>query len=277
MSKKLLALIMVLALVLASFAGCGGTAEPQEERGNAPIEDGVYLAEFNTDSTMFHVNETCDGKGTLTVENGYMTIHILMPSQNIVNLFPGTAEDAQKEGAEWLQPSVETVVYSDGTTEEVNAFDVEVPALDEEFDLALIGTKGKWYDHKVSVSNPVAVGEEENTEETGEKVALADIPAGTYEIGVTMTGGSGKASITSPTTIVVADGKATATIEWSSTHYEYMIVNDVQYDKTNTEGNSTMEIPVVLDEEMPVSALTTAMSEPHLIDYTLYFDSSTLK
>lgn len=37
--------------------------------------------------------------------------------------------------------------------EEVYSFDVPVPTLDDEFDLALIGTKGKWYDHKVSVSN----------------------------------------------------------------------------------------------------------------------------
>ena len=79
--------------------------------------------------------------------------------QNIVNLYPGLAEDAQKDGAELLQPVTDTVTYKDGTSEEVNGFDVPVPAIDEEFDLALIGTKGVWYDHKVSVSNPVAVEE----------------------------------------------------------------------------------------------------------------------
>ena len=84
-----------------------------------------------------------------------MTIHISLTSKNIVNLYPGLAEDAVKEGAELLIPTEDTVTYSDGTTEVVNGFDVPVPALDEEFDLALIGTKGKWYDHKVSVSNPV--------------------------------------------------------------------------------------------------------------------------
>ena len=104
---------------------------------------------------MFHVNEFYEGKGTLTVENGQMTIHVVMPSTNIVNLYEGLAEDAQKDGAELLQPTVETVDFGDGTEpEEANAFDVPVPALDEEFDLALIGTKGVWYDHKVSVSNP---------------------------------------------------------------------------------------------------------------------------
>lgn len=103
---------------------------------------------------MFHVNEAMDGKGTLTVEDGKMTIHISLVSKNIVNLFEGTAEDAQKDGAELLQPTTDTINYSDGTSDEVYGFDVPVPALDKEFDLALIGKKGTWYDHKVSVTNP---------------------------------------------------------------------------------------------------------------------------
>lgn len=120
----------------------------------AVLEDGVYTAEFDTDSGMFHVSEACDGKGTLTVENGEMVIHVSLASKNIVNLFPGLAEDAGKDGAELLEPTVDSVTYSDGITEEVYGFDIPVPALDEEFDLALIGKKGTWYDHKVSVSNP---------------------------------------------------------------------------------------------------------------------------
>ena len=67
----------------------------------------------------------------------------------------GKAEDAQKDGAEILEPTTDTVTYSDGMSEEVYGFDIPVPAIDEEFDVALIGTKGKWYDHKVSVKNPV--------------------------------------------------------------------------------------------------------------------------
>lgn len=120
----------------------------------AGLEDGVYSAAFNTDSGMFHVNEACDGKGTLTVKDGQMTIHISLTSKNIVNLYAGMAEEAGKEGAKLLEPTTDTVTYSDGTEEEVNGFDVPVPALDTEFDLALIGTKGVWYDHKVSVSEP---------------------------------------------------------------------------------------------------------------------------
>lgn len=127
------------------------TAEKSEK---IALKDGVYAAEFNTDSGMFHANEAHDGKGRLTVKDGVMTLHVSLTSKNIVNLYAGLAEDAEKEGAKLLEPVLDTVVYSDGTSEEVNGFDIPVPALDEEFDLALIGTKGKWYDHKVSVSNP---------------------------------------------------------------------------------------------------------------------------
>ena len=132
--------------------------EEDDETGETgELEDGVYMAEFNTDSGMFHVNEACEGLGKLTVENGEMTIHVSLVSKKIVNLFYGLAEDAKKDGAELIEPTTDEVTYSDGTTEEVYGFDIPVPALDEEFDVALIGTAGKWYDHKVSVSNPVPV------------------------------------------------------------------------------------------------------------------------
>ncbi len=119
---------------------------------SSDLADGTYEAKFTTDSSMFHVNEAKDGKGELTVKDGKMTIHVSLSSKNIVNLFVGTAADAEKDGAKLLEPTTDTVEYSDGTSEEVYGFDIPVPALDQEFDVALIGTKGKWYDHKVSVS-----------------------------------------------------------------------------------------------------------------------------
>ena len=121
------------------------------------LEDGEYEAVFTTDGSMFHINEAYDNKGKLTVKDGVMTMHIVLTSDKIVNLYPGSAEDAAKDGAELYQPTKETVEYSDGTTEEANAFDITVPAIGEEFDLALIGSKGKWYDHKVKVTDPVKV------------------------------------------------------------------------------------------------------------------------
>ena len=141
----------------AAMEELGTSVASSSDTTDAVLEDGTYEAEFKTDSGMFHVNEANDGKGVLTVKDGQMSIHISLTSKNIVNLFVGKAADAKKDGAELLQPTTDTVTYDDGTTEEVNGFDVPVKALDKDFDLALIGTKGKWYDHTVSVTNPVKV------------------------------------------------------------------------------------------------------------------------
>ena len=128
--------------------------EKKTDSAAVELEDGTYTADFDTDSSMFHANEACEGKGTLTVKDGEMTFHVSLASKNIVNLFVGTAEDAQKDGAQLLEPTTDEVTYSDGETEEVYGFDIPVPGVDEEFDLALLGTKGTWYDHVVSISNP---------------------------------------------------------------------------------------------------------------------------
>ncbi len=237
----------------------------KQNQDTAELADGIYTAEFTTDSSMFRVNETCEGKGTLTVENGEMTIHITLGSKKILNLYPGLAEDASEEGTELLLPTEDTVTYSDGMTEEVYGFDVPVPMLETEFDLALIGTKGKWYDHKVSVSNPVPL---ENDE-----VSLED---GTYSMGITFAGGSGKAEILSPVSVTVAGGKAMATVQWNSPNYDYMIVNGEKYLPVNTEGDSIFEIPVLIfDEPMDIIGDTVAMSKPHEIEYTLTFHLDT--
>ena len=82
------------------------TSEAESVKAENTLADGLYYAEFNTDSTMFHANETCDGKGLLTVKDGEMTIHVSLPSKTIQNLYSGLAEDAQKEGAELLQPTM---------------------------------------------------------------------------------------------------------------------------------------------------------------------------
>lgn len=244
--------------------------QTQVETESESLEDGVYIADFNTDSSMFHVNEACDGKGTLTVKDGEMTIHVSLTSKKILNLYYGLAADAAKEGAQLLDPTTDSVTYSDGMTEEVYGFDIPVPALDEEFDVALIGTKGTWYDHKVSVSNP-------EPKEDDAKSAV-DLEDGSYTAEVTLEGGSGRASIESPATLTVKDGKVTASIVWSSPNYDYMIVDGKKLFPVNTEGNSVFEITVAsFDTELDVIADTVAMSKPHEIEYTLAFDSSTIK
>ena len=289
MKKKKISAVFGCVLLMASLmlGACGGSDDSkdagttgqtsesvQETEGEEnALEDGVYLADFSTDSSMFHVNEACDGKGTLTVKNGQMTIHITLGSKKIVNLYLGLAEDAAKDGADLLQPTNDEVYYDDGTSDEVYGFDVPVPALDEEFDLALIGTKEKWYDHKVKVSNPTPYGEDAKTSESTE--ALSD---GTYTVEATLEGGSGKATIDSPLTLTVKGGAMTAAVCWSSPNYDYMLVDGEQYLPVNTEGNSVFEIPVsVFDEPIDVVGDTVAMSKPHEIEYTITLHSETLR
>ena len=247
------------------------TVSTETAQNEAQLPDGVYTAEFSTDSSMFHVSEACDGKGTLTVKDGVMTIHISLGSKKILNLYPGLAEDAAKEGALLLEPTADTVTYSDGMTEEVYGFDVPVPVIGEEFDLALIGTKGKWYDHKVKVSDPVAEG-------TADTFDLSTVEDGTYTIELTMEGGSGRASIQSPAQLAIAEGAATAILEWSSPNYDYMLVNGEKYLPVNTEGNSVFEVPVeALDAPLTMIGDTVAMSTPHEVEYTVTFHSETLE
>ena len=251
------------------------TVSTETTQNEAQLPDGVYTAEFSTDSSMFHVSEACDGKGTLTVKDGVMTIHISLGSKKILNLYPGLAEDAVKDGAVLLQPTTDTVTYSDGMTEEVYGFDVPVPVIGEEFDLALIGTKGKWYDHKVKVSDPVAEDSREAANGSFDMSALAD---GSYTIELTMEGGSGRASIQSPAQLAIADGAATATLEWSSPNYDYMLVNGEKCLPVNTEGNSVFEVPVeALDAPLTMIGDTVAMSTPHEVEYTVTFHSETLE
>ena len=205
MKRKFLALTITTALSFGMLFGCSSKADDADnqsskensvsnlsdssESSNAEAQsskeeetnvsrdvlaDGQYQATFTTDGKMFHINEAYDNKGTLTVKDGEMTIHITLPSKNIVNLFPGTAADAQKEGAKLLEPTIDKVEYEDGTSDEVYGFDVPVPAIDEEFDLALIGTKKKWYDHKVKVSDVQALSSEDDKAAADKVAALID-------------------------------------------------------------------------------------------------------
>ena len=281
--KRVFSCVVAASLALSLLVGCGASSTASSAASSAAsseaassvassaaetaaLPDGVYTAEFDTDSSMFHANEACDGKGTLTVENGQMTFHVSLASTHIVNLYLGKASDAADHEADWLQPTTDTVTYSDGTTEEVYGFDIPVTAVDTDFDLAILGTKGKWYDHVVSVRNAV------------QQAGTAAPADGTYTCDVTLEGGSGRATVESPAALTVADGKMTATIVWSSPNYDYMLVDGEKYLPTNTEGNSTFEIPVsALDTALDVTADTVAMSTPHEIEYTLTFDSASLK
>ncbi|WP_244092284.1 hypothetical protein [[Clostridium] symbiosum] len=230
------------------------------------IKDGVYPVKVDSSSNMFQVTG-CE----LTVRDGRMTAVMTMGGTGYLKLFMGTGEEAAKAGEEDFIPYRET---EDG----LHTFQVPVEALDMGIDCSAFSKKKeKWYDRVLvfrADSLPAdAIADGKIT--TVESLAFKD---GIYTAEVTLGGGSGRASVESPARLRVENGQAFATIVWGSANYDYMKVDDVKYETVNAEGNSAFEIPVTgFDWKIPVIADTIAMSEPHEIDYTLAFDSSTIK
>ena len=287
--KKALSLFLA-GLMVASLSACGNNAEPQpatdenkavadqsdmaapqEIEEGTPVyadvlNDGTYDITVESSSSMFNI-EACQ----LTVADGKMTAAMTMGGTGYLYVFPGTGEEAAAASEEQYIPFEENDAGQ-------HVFTIPVEYLDKGVDCAAFSkNKEMWYDRTL-VFQSVSLPQQAWKESPLKTVADLSLADGTYQVAVILEGGSGRASVTSPTKLVIADGKATATIEWSSSNYDYMKVDDVQYDPVNTEGNSVFEIPVSgFDWKMPVLADTTAMSTPHEIDYTLTFDSASLE
>jgi hypothetical protein len=179
----------------------------------------------------------------------------------------GTGEEAVSAAETEYIPFVEN-------EEGAYTYEVPVEALDAAIDCAAFSKKKeKWYDREL-------VFRADSLPEGAilTKPAAIDLEDGDYQIAVTLAGGSGRASIESPASMSVKDGKATAKIVWSSSNYDYMKLGSEMYYPLQTDGNSTFEIPITLfDGEMEVAADTTAMGTPHEIAYTLHFDSASVR
>ena len=253
-------------------AGEGETVAPEEvvEDWMVPIagdqvKDGEYDVEVKSSSSMFKITDC-----RLTVKDGEMTAVLTMSGTGYSQLFMGTGEEAVKaDESAYIQ-----AVDVDGKC----TFEIPVKALDEAIDCAAFSKKKeKWYDRKLaflasSLGDAVSVDVKMTTISD---LALED---GVYEADVALEGGSGPASVESPAKITVKQGEATAEIIFSSPNYDYVRIGEEKYEPVNTEGNSAFEIPVDgFDYRMQIAADTVAMSTPHEIDYTLFFDSATIK
>lgn len=251
------------------------TPEEVVEEGMEPvygdsIKDGVYDVTVDSSSSMFNI-ESCQ----LTVADGKMSAVLTMGGTGYLYLYMGTAEEAAAASEADYISFVENA-------EGKHTFTVPVEALDTGIDCAAFSKKKEmWYDRVLCFRadslpmDAIAAG----AVTTVESLGLAD---GEYTVEVTLEGGSGKAGVSSPAQLTVENGQAYAVIIWSSPNYDYMKVDGVQYDMVNEElglqGNSAFKIPVSgFDWKMAVKADTIAMSEPHEIDYTLYFDSATIQ
>lgn len=225
-------------------------------KAEVKLQDGVYPVTVESSSSMFNIVD-----GELTVKDGEMKAVITLSGKGYLKLFIGTGQEAEKASEEQFIPYIE---------DENGAYTYEIPveALDEEFDCAAYSKKKeKWYDRTLIVHAEVKPLE----------YAKTDLKDGTYKSDVILNGGSGRATILTPTKIVVEDGKATAVIEWNSPNYAYMIVSNETFYPVNTEGNSVFNLPVTgWDEEVDVIANTTAMSQPHDINYKIKFVSDSI-
>ncbi len=217
------------------------------------LEDGSYRIDVDSSSSMFRIV-----KAVLTVEDGKMSCTLTMSGKGYGKLYMGTAEEAAQASEDECIPYVED---EDGA----KTFTVPLESLNTEVDCTAWSIKKEaWYARTlVFLADTLRPADQE----------LAD---GTYSVDVALEGGSGRASVETPCTLKVESGAMTATVVWSSPNYDQMVVDGTQYLPVNTEGNSTFEIPVAtLAEPLAVQAETTAMSTPHMIDYTLTFDAST--
>ena len=292
--KKLTSAALILALLLT--VGCGKSGESSESTATAAtaestvavagenetvpdelvipedmmpvtgsqIKDGTYDIKVDSSSSMFKIT-SC----SLTVENGEMTAVMTMSGQGYLYVFMGKGEDATDESK--YIPFVEN---ENGE----HTFTVPVEALDKGIECSAFSKKKEqWYDRTLlfNASSLPADAFKDGEITSVERLGLAD---GTYMIDVTLEGGSGKATVQSPAEMIVENGSASAVIIWNSPNYDYMIVDGNKFEFSGDGENAAFTIPVIgFDYKMPVTADTTAMSTPHEIEYTLFFDSSTIK
>ena len=252
------------------------------------VADGIYEVEVESSSSMFRIE-----KAVLTVADGAMTADLTLSGTGYLVLYPGTG----------LEAAADTEEHYIGFTEDENGaytYTIPVPALDQPFPCAAFSkNKEQWYDRSLLVradSLPAgAVLMELPDYEALEKaardariaamqdggeaaaprpaaVSSIDLPDGLYPGLVAMEGGTGRAFVEPLIVLEVKDGLAVTQLQWSSPHYDYMIVDGVRYEPVNTEGNSVFEVPVTaLDQPILMIADTTAMSTPHEIEYTFTF------
>ena len=263
------------------------------------LKDGTYDISVDSTSPFFKVR-----KGSITVENGEITASITIGSTSYLYVYPGTKPEAAKaDRSEWISPKI-----SDGRT----TFTFKIEALDKEVDCAAFSkAREKWYDRKLVfdasslpedalliklpdyelIEKAISALEVEGAEEwfdddkykkpgdgSEPQAVSIDIPDGEYSIDVNLIGGSGRASVSSPTLLIVKDGKAYARLIWSSPYYDYMVIDDTMYKNIITDGgNSQFEIPItIMDDPMSVVADTTSMGDSLEIEYALTFYSDTV-
>ncbi len=317
MNKKAASLLLAVMLVISFLTACGGsgsapaaTAAPTEAPTSAPteapteapsatdvpapsnvasgadtieyedvteegmvpvgpefIKDGEYEVEMKSSSAMFKADHC-----VLTVIGNEMYVTLYMTSEAYLYMFAGTANDAA------VAPESDYISLEPSDQEGFKQFVLPLKALDDGEPFAAFSKKKElWYDRTLlfkAASLPVEAFEDGYLT-TAESLGLAD---GEYTVDVTLSGGTGKASVSSPARLTVTNGECVAELIWSSSKYDYVRIGEDKYLPVNTEGNSTFLVPFTyFDYSMQIMADTTAMSQPHEIEYSIRFDSASVQ
>ena len=263
------------------------------------VRDGVYPVRADSSSQFFRI-----ASAELIVEDGEMYARIEIPSMSYLWVYPGTKKEAA------AAPENDWIGFEE--VDHHTVFTLPVAALDTPVKCAAFSKAREiWYDRDLVFYASSLPGDallidlpdydlieaavrayepdgldgflsapapEQAHAQTAPEAVEVDLPDGEYSIEVHMTGGSGRASVSSPTLLTVRSGRAWARLIWSSAYYDYMILDDAWfYNQTADGGSSVFEIPIVrMDEPIPVVADTTAMGDPLEIDYTLTFYSDSV-
>lgn len=251
------------------------------------VADGEYKIQVESSSPFFRIIDA-----TLKVQNGAMTADITISSLSYQWVYSGRGEEADADIEEHY-----IGCRDDGGH---GVFTIPVEALNKPIPCAAYSKKRKrWYDRDIlfdasslsesalnvelpdyeAIETALKAYEVKDLQELEAKPHKIPQPVsvprsdGEYSIDVNMTGGSGRASISSPTLLTVRDGKAYATLLWSSTYYDYVILDEEYYlNLTEDGGPSRFEIPITaMDTPIPIIADTTAMGDPVEIHYELTF------
>jgi len=290
-------------------AGSSETAEAKEvgKYGMTPIsgacvKSGEYEVKAESSSSFFSIYSCA-----LTVKGGRMKAVLTIDSTSYECVYMGKAKDAAKA------PKGDYIFAEEKDYR--GSFTIPVEALNAPIACAAFSKKEKqWYDRNILIDaaslpegalrielpdysliedameqyeegRETGIGQEPADEQAGTESsgsflipAQVELEDGTYSIEVNMTGGSGRASVSSPTWFIVRNGKAYARLLWSSANYDYMKINGIRFDNESDDGgNATFTIPVALfDQPIRVIADTTAMGDPVEIEYELTFYEDTI-
>lgn len=285
--KRISALLLGVLLLGLLTLPAAAVDSSVEQYGMLPIyavdvTDGEYTVAVDSDSAAFQGLHA-----TLTVADGRMTAALIPNDVTISELFLGDSE---------MAAAAEEAVVKDHT----GKFTMPVESLNHALALAVFDSdEQQWTDctilfradslpetalavnlpdydlieAAVDSYNGESRAETDRSDAAPVEAVKVDLDDGEYSVAVELEGGSGKASVATPTILTVRDGRAYVQLTWSSSNYDYMIVGTETYWNTSAEGvNSVFQIPIAYwDSKMPVIADTTAMGTPHEVSYNLTF------